>query len=356
MEFGLNFFPVFAPERKTAAEYYREVLDLSVLAERHGFEHVQTVEHYGSPYGGYSPDPVTLLTAIAARTERIRITTGAVIPAFTHPLKLAGKLAMLDNLCGGRLDVGFGRGFLPDEFDWFGIPIDESRRRFTEGVEACRRLWSEENVTWEGEFYRFGPITLLPRPVQNPHPPIFVASASSPESCAQAGTDGYHLQIVPSIVSHEVMLEMLDSYRRSWAAAGRPAGAGRVQVKYTCYLSEDRAQALEWGERFENNYIDLMTGAIASWAATTSADYKGYEKLIDKVRTYDFTKSLNDHKVLAGTPAEVTEQLTAIRGWFGDDITVSLQLNPGYMPYEDSRRALELFADHVAPHFGNADV
>lgn len=351
MKFGLNFFPVFTPDRKTAGQYYREVIDLSERADEAGFEHVQTVEHYGSPYGGYSPDPVTLLAAIAARTERIRITTGAVIPAFLHPLKLAGKLAMLDNLSGGRLDAGFGRGFLPDEFDWFGVPMDESRRRFDEGIDACRRLWSEEDVKFEGEFHSFGPVTLLPRPVQQPHPPVFVASASNPESCAAAGTAGYHLQVVPSIVSHETLAEMLDGYRAAWLAAGRPAGESRIQIKYTCYLAEDGATALAWGEKFENNYIDQMTGAIASWASTTSQAYQGYEKLIDKVRDYDFGKSLEGHKVLAGTPAEVAEQIAWVSDTYGTDMTVSVQLNPGYLEHRHAVRALELFAADVAPRF-----
>ncbi|GHE12864.1 LLM class flavin-dependent oxidoreductase [Streptomyces alanosinicus] len=220
MEFGLNFFPVFTPDRKTAADYYREVIDLSVLADELGFEHVQTVEHHGTPYGGYSPDPVTLLAAVAARTRRIRIATGAVIPAFTHPLKLAGKLAMLGNLSAGRVDAGFGRGFLPEEFDWFGVAMGTSRRRLTEGVEACRRLWTEEDVTFSGEFHSFGPVTLLPRPARRGGIPVFLASASSPESCAAAVEAGHHLQIVPSIISHETLLQMLDGYRTAWARAG----------------------------------------------------------------------------------------------------------------------------------------
>ncbi|MFC9997176.1 LLM class flavin-dependent oxidoreductase [Nocardia sp. NPDC127526] len=351
MKFGLNFFPVFAPDRKSAGQYYREVIDLAERADKAGFDHVQTVEHHGSAYGGYSPDPVTLLAAIAARTERIRITTGAVIPAFLHPLKLAGKLAMLDNLSDGRLDAGFGRGFLPDEFDWFGVPMDESRRRFDEGIVACRRLWSETDVEFEGEFHSFGPITLTPRPVQQPHPPIFVASASNPESCAAAGTNGYHLQVVPSIVSHETLAEMLAGYRSAWDAAGRPAGGGRIQIKYTCYVAEDRATALAWGEQFENNYIEQMTAAIASWASTTSQAYQGYEKLIDKVRSYDFGKSLTDHKVLAGTPEDVAEQIAWVTHTFGADLEVSVQLNPGYLEHEHAVRALELFAADVMPRF-----
>ncbi|MBB2937339.1 alkanesulfonate monooxygenase SsuD/methylene tetrahydromethanopterin reductase-like flavin-dependent oxidoreductase (luciferase family) [Amycolatopsis bartoniae] len=351
MDFGLNFFPVMEPGRKSARDYYDETLRLSRLAEERGFEHVQTVEHYGSGYGGYSPDPVTLLTAVAAVTDRIRITTGAVIPAFTHPLKLAGKLAMLDNLSGGRLDVGFGRGFLPDEFDWFGVPMAESRERFDEGIEACRRLWSEENVVFSGKFSSFGPVTLQPRTVQQPHPPIFVASATSPESCAAAGTAGYHLQVVPSVTSREQLSEMLAAYREAWAAAGHAEGGARIQIKYTCYVAEDGGHALALAERFETNYIEQMTGAIAAWATTRSAAYPGYEGFIDKVKQYDFEKSLRQNKVFAGTPEAVAEQVATIGEWFGTDLCVSLQFSPGYQDFEDSHRALTLFADRVMPRF-----
>lgn len=105
MQFGLTFFPVFDPAERSAADYFDEALRLAERADALGLEHVQVVEHHGSGYGGFSPDPVVFLTAVAARTHRIRITTGAVVPAFDHPLRLAGALSMLDALSHGRLDV-----------------------------------------------------------------------------------------------------------------------------------------------------------------------------------------------------------------------------------------------------------
>lgn len=351
MDFGINFFPVIDPERKSADQYFDESIQLSELAETLGYEHVQTVEHYCSPYGGYVPDPVTFLAAVAARTRRIRIVTAAVIPAFTHPVKLAGKLAMLDNLSHGRLDVGFGRAFLPQEFDTFGVSMDTSRARFTEGIEACRRLWSEENVVFDGQFTRFGPVTLLPSPVQRPHPPIFVASATSPQSCAAAGTAGHHLQVVPTVTTREGLQEMLQAYRDAWAAAGHRPGAARIQIKYTCYLAQRREHALALAETFERNYIDKMAGAVAAWGQTRSDAYPGYEQFVDKVRQYDFTQSLKANKVLTGTPQDVREQLATVREWFGDDLTVSLQFNPGHIAVREAITAMELFADQVAPAF-----
>ncbi|MBU8861577.1 MULTISPECIES: LLM class flavin-dependent oxidoreductase [unclassified Micromonospora] len=356
MQFGVGFFPVLDPAQKSASQWYDESLRLAVRAEELGYEHVQVVEHYFTAYGGYSPDPVTFLTAVAARTRRIRVTTGAVVPAFTHPVQLAGKLAMLDNLSHGRLDVGFGRAFLPEEFAAFGVPMSESRARFAEGVEACRRLWTEEEVVWSGTFARFGPVTMLPRPYQRPHPPIFVASTTSAESCAAAGRAGYHLQVVPTVTSREGLQEMLAAYRHERAAAGH--GPGRVQLKYTCYLAEDASEALAAGRRWEQNYIEKMTGAIASWATTSSADYPGYEQLVDKVRRYDFDASLAGHKVLAGNPAQVREQLAVVADWFGRDVTVCLQVNPGGTTEAEAERTLRLFAEEVAPHVvtGPADA
>ena len=108
MKFGINFFPAFRPNQKTTAEYFTQCLRVSERADALGFSSVKAVEHYFHDYGGHSPNPIVLLAAIAARTRRLRPITGAVIPAFNHPIKLAGELAMLDNLsqrparCGVR--------------------------------------------------------------------------------------------------------------------------------------------------------------------------------------------------------------------------------------------------------------
>jgi alkanesulfonate monooxygenase SsuD/methylene tetrahydromethanopterin reductase-like flavin-dependent oxidoreductase (luciferase family) len=351
MDFGINFFPVLPPALKSAQQYYSDAIELSMLADQLGFKHVQTVEHYGTSYGGYCPDPVTLLAAIGARTERIRLTTGAVIPAFTHPIKLAAKLAMLDNLTGGRLDAGFGRGFLPEEFSWFGVPMEESRRRFEEGICACVQLWSEENVVWDGEFHQFGPITLLPRPLQQPYPPVFVASATSTESCAAAGAAGRHLQLVPTVTSAEQLADMLAAYRSAWTEAGNAADTAQIQIKYTCYLGDDRSETLAVAARWEHNYVDQMANAVASWATARSAEYPGYEKFVDKVRNYDFDSSLRQNKVLAGTTEDVRKQLIEIAGRLGTNLTVSLQFNPGATECIRARRSMESFAREVMPEF-----
>ncbi|HEY8481693.1 MAG TPA: LLM class flavin-dependent oxidoreductase [Spirillospora sp.] len=352
MRFGINFFPTIGPADRPAAQYYDECLRLAEIADELGFHHVKTVEHYFFPYGGYSPDPVTFLTAAAARTSRLRLVTGAAIPAFTHPVKLAAKLAMLDNIAHGRLDAGFGRAFLPDEFEAFQIPMDESRDRFTEGVEAIRRLWSEEDVIWEGRFHRFGPVTLLPRPFQRPHPPVLVAAAFTPASCARAGRDGHGLLLVPSISSTDHVQEMLRLYREARAEAGHDPH-GEVQMSYIASVAEDGAQAREIGRRNAEHYSARLADAVSSWGRTRSDAYAGYEKLADRVKKTDYRRQLEEHKVLAGDPDEVADQLAVIRDWYGD-VTVSLQMNSGTATFQEAERALRLFAEHVMPRFASA--
>ncbi|MEU3947710.1 LLM class flavin-dependent oxidoreductase [Streptomyces sp. NPDC029526] len=350
MKFGINLFPTIGPADKSAVDHFDDALRLAVLAEELGFHHVKTVEHYFFDYGGYSPDPVTFLAAAAARTRRIRLVTGAVIPAFTHPVKLAGQLAMLDNLSHGRLDVGFARGFLPDEFAAFGIPMDESRERFEEGVEACERLWAGEDVVFSGRFHRFGPVTLLPRPAQRPYPKVLVAASITPESCAAAGRAGRGLMLVPSINKPERTREMIDLYRRSRAEAGHDPDAGEVHLSYSSYLHEDAGTARERGRRYSAYTNAKMVEAVSAWAHTRSGDYDGYQRIVAKVNSANFDKQVDEGKALVGSPEQVRAQLRQVREWYGD-CTVSLQVISGNMPYEESARTMRLFAGEVMPGF-----
>jgi alkanesulfonate monooxygenase SsuD/methylene tetrahydromethanopterin reductase-like flavin-dependent oxidoreductase (luciferase family) len=153
MEFGVQFFPCVGPGEVPPAAYFADVLELSELADELGYAHLRMVEHYFHPYGGYSPNPLLFLAAAAQRTKRIRLITGAILPIFNHPLKLAGEIGMVDAISNGRLEVGFARAFLPHEFARFGKRLDDSRAAFDEGFETVRRLVEDENVSSEGTFH-----------------------------------------------------------------------------------------------------------------------------------------------------------------------------------------------------------
>src|ERR1700721_4558828 len=167
MQFGVQFFPDVRPEEKSAGAYFQEGLDLAEEADKLGFQHIRVVEHYFHHYGGYSPNPMVFLAAAAQRTRQARLVTGAVLPAFNHPLKLAGEIAMLDAISGGRLDVGFARAFLPHEFRRFARSPDESVSRFREGLEQVDLLLRAEGVTHRGRFHDIENTTSPPRPPKN---------------------------------------------------------------------------------------------------------------------------------------------------------------------------------------------
>src|SRR6185295_6618362 len=170
-------------------------MHLCGLSDELGYTHIRQVEHYFHPYGGYSPNPLIFLTAAAMVTRKTKLITGAVLPAFNKPLKLAGEIGMLDGISNGRLEVGFARAFLPHEFTQFGVSLDESRRRFTEGLAQ---------------------ITLL-RPMQRPHPPFWIAATNTPETFAFAGTNGCRVMAIP--LEPEKMRSLIGTYREAWRAA-----------------------------------------------------------------------------------------------------------------------------------------
>ncbi|MBL3669864.1 LLM class flavin-dependent oxidoreductase [Streptomyces sp. M2CJ-2] len=349
MKFGIVFFPTVGPGDKSAEQYFDECLRLVDLAEELELLHVKMVEHYFFAYGGYSPDPTTFLAAAAGRTRNLRLGTSATIPAFQHPVKLAGKLAMLDNISKGRLDAALGRAFLPDEFKAFGVPMDESQDRFKEGVQAIKRLWTEEDVVFEGRFHQFGPVTLLPRPVQRPHPPVFVTTARSAESCAAAGRDGHHLQTVPNVMSTEELQNRLDVYRSERIAAGHAPGSEQIHFSYPCVVAADDETARRMGRYDDDRNTAAIHEAVAAWGSTTSSAYPGYEKLFEATGRSHFEEKMAARKLLIGSPDQVRADLEQIAEWFGDDIVISLGVHSGHLSFEQAATTMRLMAEDVIP-------
>lgn len=350
MKFGLNFFPAFRNSELSTADYFAQTFRLCERADALGYHSVKSVEHYFHDYGGHSPNPSILLAAIAACTKRMRLITGAVIPAFNNPIKLAGELAMLDNISQGRLSVGFGRAFIPEEFDAFHIPMNESRARFEEGIEVIKRLWTEERVTFEGRFHRLRGIHSMPRSVQQPHPPIWVAAVTSEESFIWAGRNGYHLMIVPYAGGLERTRGLVKAYRKAWREAGYPSGTEQVQMSFHCYLAESREEAIDGFKHPMTSYLEVFTEAVRGWEGWQSDNYPGYSKLADTIASQKWQTIIENRTAFVGTPDDVVEHIHYLRDLYGE-IEPSMQITFGNISEAEAMRTIELFAQHVMPHF-----
>lgn len=347
MQVGIQFFPDVGPEVKSGRDYWQEALALVGLCDRYGYSHVRTVEHYFHPYGGYSPNPVVFLAAAAQVTKRARLVTGAVLPAFNNPLKLAGELAMLDALCDGRLDIGFARAFLPHEFARFGVKLDESRARFDEGMEQVRLLLEQENVTHEGRFHSFRNLTSLPRPTQRPRPPFYVAALATRESFERAGAAGHGIMAIP--MAGGAMAELINVYRDAWKRAGHP-GKGVVMLAFHMFCHQDQATAERIAREPLNRYLRSLVGAASAWmSGESSADYPGYDKIIAMLSRDDFDSQVAKGAAWVGTPNRILDSVASYRQQIGDFEIASLQVNFNDMSLADAQASMRLFGEEVLP-------
>ncbi|MGI8797671.1 MAG: LLM class F420-dependent oxidoreductase [Acidimicrobiia bacterium] len=234
MKFGIIFAnagPLGQPDVTTG---------LAQLAEEHGFESLWTVEHtvvpagYASEYpysaDGKMPggdavsitDPLIWMSWVAAITTRLRVATGILILPQRNPITLAKQVATLDMLSGGRVDLGVGVGWLREEFDALGVPFEERGARTDEYIAALRALWSDDPVTFKGEFVSFERCHSNPKPVQKGGIPIVVGGHTN-AAARRAGRlgDGFF----PGRASDEELRPLIETMRASATDAGRDSDA-----------------------------------------------------------------------------------------------------------------------------------
>ena len=348
MQVGIQFFPDVGPGQKSARDYWQEALHLVGLVDRYGYSHVRTIEHYFNAYGGYSPNPMIFLAAAAQITRTARLVTGAVLPAFNNPLKLAGEIAMLDALCDGRLDVGFARAFLPHEFAHFGVALDDSRARFDEGMEQVRRLLEQETVTATGRFHSFRGVTSLPRPTQLPRPPFYVAALASKDSFERTGTAGHGIMAIP--MAGGAMAELIGTYREAWMQAGH-SGRGTVMLAFHMLCHADQAAAERIARDPLERYLRSLVAAASAWTSgTSSADYKGYDQVIAALARETFETQVEKCAAWVGTPERIMDTIATYQHQVGGFESASLQVNFNDVPLAAAEASMRLFGERVLPN------
>ena len=225
------------------------------------------------------PQPLLPLAAVAARTRRLRIGTGSYLLPIRHPVQAAEEVAVLDRLSAGRVILGVGRGYRAGLFDAFDVAAKEKRHRFERALDAMVAAWAgepvgrEEEDAVEGGDPRGRPVRLVPRPLQEPHPPIWIA-AFGPRALEQAGRLGLPYFASP-IESMEALAGNFARFREAWAAAGTAAPA-ETPIMRTTFISRDRGRLRAARERLAEQAASLArspVGAIRRGAGVRPDDW-----------------------------------------------------------------------------------
>src|SRR5438067_13881561 len=208
--------------------------------DRTGFDAVWLAEHH---FSSFSVCPSVHMVGVlaAARTTRLRIGTGVSLAPFYHPLRLAEEVALLDQLSGGRVNWGAGRGFARVEFENFGVPPEESTSRFREAVEIVLRAWTEERLTFAGEHFHFEGVEVLPKPMQQPHPPVWMA-ATSESAIDWAASRGFSILMDPHC-THAELAQKRRHYGERMAAAGFSAEGRDIPMARLIAIADNAARA-----------------------------------------------------------------------------------------------------------------
>jgi len=342
MRFSLFYLPVIAAGETDARAAYRSIIEDAVWADEAGLEAVWIAEHHFDPYGGVIPSNALFGTAVAMKTKRIRIGAGVSILPLRSAVGVAEDFAMLDVLSDGRLEMGIGRGFLPHEFESLRIDMETQRHElYDEGVEVLTRAWMSERFSFSGRHYQIEDLAILPRPIQKPHPPIWVAASLSRESFELAGARGLNLMINPYTRSEEELARGLGWYRAALTAAGHDPSLRRIMANQHLYVSESTERAREDPREPLLRYLDQVEDAFAQG--------RGGAKTPKKITPHKY-EELYPHKVLFGSPEQVVAGVERLRCLGITDICLMTQF--GGLAREQVRGSLRLFVQGVMPAFG----
>ena len=346
MDFGV-FSEFHIRPGMTHAEAFEESFYQVDASEKLGLDTVWLAEHHFDP--GRCPVlscpvlscPLPIASAVAARTNRIRIGLAVHVIPLGNPLRIAEEAATVDHIAKGRFDFGIGRSGFTKIYKGYNIEYSESKGRFFEALEVIVKAWDEEKLSHDGQYYSYHDVTVVPKPFQKPHPPIRLAIAS-PETFPEVGRLGYPIFISASAPIPETEGRLAE-YRRAWKEAGHP-GDGDVMLRIPCYLAETAERARSEPEESTMHGIKYIAEELISSAGRPEIVEK-FQRILEM--PYE---EILKGGVLHGTPGEVSERLHEYEETLGISGVV-LEMNfGGNIPYECVLNSMRLLADQVMPH------
>ena len=358
LEFGI--FDGFSETEMAGlpADIYDEHIQRGRTAEELGYRYYFFIEHQNAPFA-YISAPSVYLSALARETSTLRFGPMVYQLPMHHPIRLAQDAAMVDQLSRGRLEFGIGYGIHAHEFMRWRQPFSERRAMGVEAMEIIEKAWTEDSVTYDGEYWSFDEALPKPKPFQQPHPPVWVG-AHSASSFDYAAEHNYH--VAQNIDVDDVIAEKFDYFKKAWKGHGHAGPMPRMMLARHVHVAETDRQAREEAEEYLLQGFFGARGAqiIASTRIGWGGDARGTggERTPDIeergrvfqniVKSYDFW--IENGLALVGSPDTVCRQLEDQQRRVGHDLFCTQhQIND--MPRPQAMKSLKLFAEKVIPAF-----
>ncbi len=359
MEFGMMYEIQVPKPWQVRSEYeaYQQVVAQVQLAEAVGFRSCWTVEHHFLSEYSHCSAPEVLYGYLAAKTSRMRLGHGVVLLPYpyNHPIRVAERVATLDLLSNGRVEFGTGRSGTLVELEGFGVPPQESRARWEEALEMIPRMWTQETFSHQGRFFQIPERSIIPKPLQKPHPPIWMAATSS-ESHEIAGLKGLGLLSLTTLLGPDEVVSRVKRYRDALPDA-EPVGQvpnPRVAVLQLVHCApttkEARAHA-ETAIMWFHEQVFAFTRPFLRDDIPRSYQYlQGFQKVDTRNITFDYLTE--NRMILVGDPQHCIEGLKFYHENGVDIVLCLMQMHN--IPHEKVMNSIQLFGEHVLPHFDAA--
>ena len=337
MEFCIQLSADYPDKSYGGDRVYRDMLDQAVLADKLGFESISMTEHHLINCL-MMPAPLQFAVKIAAHTPNVKIITSVVVLPLHDMRVLAGEIVVADIFTEQRLLLGVGRGAYKFEMERLGVPIVETQERFDEALEVLQALLSKEEVSWNGKFYKFDPLTIMPRPIRVGGPPMMVAVVN-PANVYSYAKRGMHIQTTPLSGNQELLQKQVENFRLAQSETqsnGDDLTLTLSRVAFVSRTDRERRRHIEKAYSYYSRFDNIFTGPGIVDA--------GMIRLLPRDQTMEELAE----NLLVCTAAEMVDKL-APYAELGIDRMV-LNLNFG-VDQSETLDCIQNFSEEVMPHF-----
>jgi natural product biosynthesis luciferase-like monooxygenase protein len=348
MEFSVFMLPCYregvAP---SLGRFYDEIIEAVALADQLGWDRAWNSEHHFHYYGGAVPNPAMMLLAFARATSRIRLGSGISLLPMNNAIRVAEDYAMLDQLSGGRLDFGVGRGYLPHEFKGFGVTEDQTAGRFDEAFEIIQKAWSGEPFGFEGTHYRFEKMQFHPQPKQNPVP-VWCACSRSQGSFEWTGRNGFALMMNQYPMSRADMETRFAWFKDAHAAAGHDPAERRAMMSLFLHIADSEEQAIAEAKPSVQEHANLFR--LLFGGQYWSTEYEGDPSVFEMIggKDGDVTPAFRERTAI-GTVDQICERIETYRDLGFTEM--SLVVRYGMLSHETALKNIRLATERILPRF-----